>query len=108
MSKVVFILPNGARREIMDLSAANVMEIARHNGVAEILGDCGGSLTCGTCHAFVDPDWVERVAPPSPEELELLEGVAGREPNSRLTCQLALSPELDGIIIRLPEQQLDY
>ena len=108
MTKVVFVSADGARREVDDPSARTIMEAARFNDISGILGDCGGSLTCGTCHGYIDPKWSDLLPPVSGNEADILEGVFDRRAASRLTCQIPLTPDLDGIIVHLPDRQLDY
>ena len=68
--------------------------------------DCGGTLSCATCHVYVDPAWVERLPQPDLTELELMEGVAAeRRPNSRLSCQILLTEALDGLTLEVPARQ---
>jgi 2Fe-2S ferredoxin len=84
----------------------SLMEGAVSNGVRGIDGDCGGSRACATCHVHVDPAWLERVGgPASDEENELLQLAPEVAPDSRLACQIAMRPELDGVVVHLPEAQ---
>jgi 2Fe-2S ferredoxin len=78
------------------------MDCAVNHQVAGIRGQCGGGITCSTCHGYVEPGWLERLRPPVPDEVELLGYVPGRRAASRLTCQIVLSPSLDGIVIHVP------
>ena len=84
----------------------SLMQAAVAAGVHEIAADCGGLLSCATCHVFVDAPWHERLAPPSADELSMLELTAApREHDSRLSCQITLDDELDGLAVRLPARQ---
>lgn len=83
----------------------SVMQVALDNMVPGIVGDCGGSCSCATCHAYVDPEWADRLPSPSEDEKLMLEGVTVLEANSRLSCQVNVTSDLDGIIFRLPESQ---
>jgi 2Fe-2S ferredoxin len=75
-------------------------------GIAGIVAECGGSCTCATCHCYVDEAWADRVPAPQENELAMLDFVAAeRKPNSRLACQIRVTPELDGLVVRLPETQ---
>jgi 2Fe-2S ferredoxin len=75
-------------------------------GVHEIAADCGGLLSCATCHVFVDTPWLERLTPPSVDEVSMLELTATpRQPDSRLSCQLVLDDDFDGLAVRLPARQ---
>lgn len=77
------------------------MSIAVEQGVAGIEGDCGGVCSCGTCHVRVDPQWLEKTGPATDEEREVLDYEEGAESNSRLACQIEISPELDGLVVRV-------
>jgi 2Fe-2S ferredoxin len=79
----------------------SVMQLARAAGLP-VLGECNGSLACATCHVIVDPDWVGKLAPPSDDEEAMLDTVFDLQPTSRLSCQIRLSPALDGIRMSLP------
>ena len=81
------------------------MEVAKANGIPGIDADCGGACACATCHVYVDPEWVNRVGNRSENEIELLEGVEKLNDTSRLSCQLVISDALDGLIVRMPENQ---
>lgn len=75
-------------------------------GIAGIVAECGGSCTCATCHCYVDEAWVERIPAAQENELAMLDFVAAeRQPNSRLACQIRVTPDLDGLVVRLPETQ---
>lgn len=81
------------------------MQCAQQHLVPGILGDCGGCCTCGTCHGYIDFHWMPRVGPPNDDERLLLEGSELAQPNSRLICQIVMTQELDGLVIRLPRMQ---
>ena len=106
MSKVVFIHPDGSREEHDAQDGQSIMRVATNNLVDGIIGECGGDLSCATCHVYVDEAWVGRLPPRSAEEEDMLEAAA-EEPTafSRLSCQIKCSPELDGITVRVPEEQ---
>lgn len=77
----------------------SAMELALQLGVRGIEGQCGGSISCGTCHVHVPPDWQERVGPASQHEIDMLEFEPTFAPNSRLSCQIALTSALDGLTL---------
>lgn len=84
----------------------SVMQAAVAAGVKGIAADCGGMLTCATCHVFVDTAWIDRLVPPDEDERSMLDFTAApREANSRLSCQIALTEALDGLTVRLPATQ---
>jgi 2Fe-2S ferredoxin len=77
-----------------------VMEILRDAGLP-ITADCGGACACATCHIYIDQDWYAKVPPPSDSEVDMLDMAVAVEPNSRLSCQLTCTPELDGIKVTI-------
>lgn len=86
---------------------ASVRDVALAHGVAGIIGECGGQLMCASCHVYVDEAFLELLPARTEEEDEMLESTASeRLPNSRLSCQIRLNAELDGLIVRLPAEQL--
>jgi 2Fe-2S ferredoxin len=104
---VVYVLPGGERREIKADEGSSVMETALGNLVPGILGECGGQMSCATCHVYVDDGFIDRLPPADDMENDLLDGVASeRQPGSRLSCQITMTAELDGITVRVPESQI--
>lgn len=101
MPKVIYIEPDGNRREIDVEAGYTVMEGALNNDVAGILAECGGACACATCHAYVDEAWLERLAPMEDMEDCMLDSAYERRPNSRLTCQIEMTDELDGMVVRI-------
>jgi ferredoxin, 2Fe-2S len=97
--KVTFVQVDGAEKTIDDWSAGkSLMELARDHGVEGIHGDCGGACACATCHVYVDAKWQEIVGPPDEVELATLDMASDvQQSNSRLSCQIAVRPELDGL-----------
>ncbi|MDQ2801504.1 MAG: 2Fe-2S iron-sulfur cluster-binding protein, partial [Pseudomonadota bacterium] len=74
------------------------------NDVPGILAECGGVMSCATCHVYVDPAWLDRLPPPSTDEDDMLDNTAAeRRANSRLSCQIKMAPELDGLRVQVPE-----
>ena len=105
MPTVVFITHSGAVQTVHASPDTSLMQLALDHGVPGILGDCGGCLSCATCHAFVSEPWASRLPPVSDTEAFMLEGVAGAQPNSRLCCQLHATEALDGLTVTLPAEQ---
>jgi 2Fe-2S ferredoxin len=107
MPKVTYIEYGGAEHVIDVPVGENVMRGALYNNVDGIVGECGGALSCATCHCYVDDAWADKVGgPASEEESELLEAAAAEvKPTSRLSCQIEMSDELDGLVVLLPEAQ---
>lgn len=106
MTTVIYIQHNGDQYEAELESGTSVMQGAIDSGIGSIIAECGGSCTCATCHCYVDSGWQERLAPPSNLELQMLECVLEPRKNSRLSCQITVTKELDGLVIHLPESQL--
>ena len=105
MPTVTYIEYDGTTHVVEASPNRNLMQIALDNGVPGILGDCGGSCSCATCHGHVDAAWRAVLPPLSETEAFMLEGVPGRDEASRLCCQIKLTPALDGIVVRLPAEQ---
>jgi len=83
----------------------SVMEGALNNMIDGVVAECGGCCVCCTCHCMIDPEWSKIVGDANDEENELLEMLDVREPTSRLSCQVQVSAEMDGMVVRLPESQ---
>lgn len=99
MTTIVFIERDGTRREVQVPIGHTVMEAAVDNGVRGVLAECGGACACATCHAYIDPAWLPRLRPMAEMEDAMLDTAAERRPTSRLTCQLEVTPELDGLVV---------
>lgn len=106
MPKIRFIEHDGTEHVVEGEVGNSLMQTARDNLVPGIIGDCGGNCSCATCHGYVDRAWLGKLPPQSEEEVMMLDGAMHLEHNSRLTCQLKVTPELDGIVIRLPISQV--
>ena len=101
MPKVIFIERDGNRREVEAPLGLSVLEIAHKNGV-DIEGACEGSLACSTCHVIVDPEWYDLLKEASEDEEDMLDLAFGLTATSRLGCQIIITEELDGLVVRLP------
>jgi 2Fe-2S ferredoxin len=103
---VTLIDASGQSRAVTAPRGRSLMRAATDAGIEAIVAECGGTLTCATCHVFVDPAWVDRLPPPDADERAMLEMTAvPAEPTSRLSCQITLEPALDGLVVRLPATQ---
>ncbi len=100
MPKVTYITPEG-ERVVVEQAEGTLMSAAVENQVSGIDGDCGGVCSCATCHVHVDEAWTDKVGPAGEGEKGLLELEDGVEENSRLGCQVKLTPELDGLVVRV-------
>ena len=97
MPTVLVTLREGAEKQVEGEVDQSVMEAMRDGGIDEIFALCGGVCSCATCHVFVDQDFFDKLPPMSDSENELLESSEQRRPTSRLSCQIALTPKLEGL-----------
>ena len=107
MPKITFVESDGTEHQFDGDVGDKARDIAVQNGVPGIDGDCGGFCGCGTCHVYVPQDWIDKVGRVDPEatEAELLEFAHDPQENSRLSCQILLSDELDGLVLNIPVGQ---
>jgi 2Fe-2S ferredoxin len=105
MPKITFVEYDGETHEVDVDVGATVMEGALQGGVSSIIAQCGGSCSCATCVVHVDDAWAGRLTPPSSEELDQLDMVSGARPTTRLSCQITVTPELDGLKLETPAHQ---
>jgi ferredoxin, 2Fe-2S len=105
MPKITYIEHGGTERTVDAEIGATVMETAIRNSVPGIVAECGGACSCATCHVHVDEAWSAKVGPPSPMEEDMLDFAFDVKPTSRLSCQIKVTEELDGLIVRTPAQQ---
>ena len=107
MTTINFIHPDGRSESVEATDGGSVMLLAVSRGIDEIVAECGGNAMCATCHVYVDDRWIDRLPAMSEAEDALLDGVAAdRKPTSRLSCQLRIGPDLDGLMLRLPDRQV--
>ena len=103
---MTFIMPDGTPKEVEAPLGLSVMEIAQKHDIEQIEGACGGSLACATCHVYVHPDWWKKTLPEgeekSPEEEDMLDLAFDIRKNSRLSCQIMMRDDLDGLVVALP------
>ena len=106
MPAFTLISPDGQSTTLQGQEGHSVMQTTVAQGVKGIVGECGGSAMCATCHVYVDEAWRDKLAPMLATEAEMLECTSSeRRPESRLSCQIKLSAALDGLVLRLPESQ---
>ncbi len=105
MPKVTYLEFDGTEHSVDVRKGLSVMEGAVKNNVPGIDADCGGACACATCHVYVDEAWREKTGTASAMEESMLDFAQNVEPNSRLSCQIRLTDDLDGLIVRLPEEQ---
>ena len=105
MAKITYIDHDGTERVVEAQNGETVMEAAIKNSIPGIDADCGGACACATCHVYVDEAWTDKTGEKSGVEESMLDFATDVQPNSRLSCQIRVSAELDGLIVRMPEYQ---
>jgi len=105
MAKITYVEHNGTEHAIDVKNGLSVMEGAVKNNIPGIDADCGGACACATCHVYVDQDWLAKTGDRSAMEESMLDFAEGVEENSRLSCQIKVSDELDGLRVTMPESQ---
>ena len=105
MPKITYITADGSRTEVDAPNGSTVMENAIKNMVPGIEAECGGACACATCHVYVDEAWAAKTGSPDPMEEDMLDFAYDVQPTSRLSCQIKVSDELDGLVVRIPERQ---
>jgi len=106
MPRITYIEYDGTAHEVEVATGMSVMQGAQEHSVPGIVAECGGTCSCATCHIYVDEAWVMKTGQPDVMEEGMLDCVWDRRGNSRLGCQIEISDELDGLIVRLPEMQI--
>jgi 2Fe-2S ferredoxin len=104
-AKITYIDSAGSARTVDAEVGATVMETALKHGVPGIEAECGGACACATCHVYVDEAWREKTGEPSPMEEDMLDFGYDVRPNSRLSCQIKVTEDLDGLVVSVPERQ---
>lgn len=105
MPKINFIQPDGKHHSVEADAGETIMHAALKEDVRGILADCGGALSCATCHIYVAPKWMDRLPPPDQTELDMIECAMEPRENSRLSCQISVTDELDGLVVHVPKAQ---
>ncbi len=105
MAHITYIESNGTRHEAEGETGSTVMETAIMHGVPGIVAECGGACTCATCHVYVDEAWTDVVGGPSMMEEDMLDFAYDVRPTSRLSCQIKVRDEIDGLVVRVPSRQ---
>lgn len=107
MTTIEFITAEGTSRTVDATDGDTLMQTALSNNIEEIVGECGGSMMCSTCHCYIDAEWIPETGERSEEELDMLgfavSDVTGR---SRLSCQVTITPSMNGMKVYLPESQI--
>lgn len=105
MAKITFVQTDGSRREVDADPGITVMEAAKQNDIAGIEAECGGACACATCHVYIDAAWQEKVGKPGDMEEDMLDFAFDVRDESRLACQIKVTPELDGLVVSVPAKQ---
>ena len=105
MAKITYIEHNGTNHTVDVQNGLTVMEGAVQNDIPGIDADCGGSMACATCHVYVKEDWFNRLPKKEDGEEDMLDMAFEPKPNSRLSCQIIVSDDLDGLVVDMPEKQ---
>ncbi|MCA0257822.1 MAG: (2Fe-2S)-binding protein [Proteobacteria bacterium] len=105
MTKLTIVAFDGQRYDLEAADGSTVMENAVRNSVPGIEAECGGACACATCHVYVDDAWTAKVGEPEPMEEDMLDFAFDVRPTSRLSCQIKMSADLDGLVVHLPERQ---
>ena len=106
MATITYITPDGARHDVEVDNGYSVMEGAVDNNIAGIVAECGGACACATCHSYVDEAWLDRLPAMDDMEDSMLDAAFERRDNSRLTCQIEVSDDLDGLVVQVADN--DY
>ncbi|PCH46545.1 MAG: 2Fe-2S ferredoxin [Hyphomicrobiales bacterium] len=105
MAKLTYLTNDGSKFEVDAANGSTVMENAVKNSVPGVEAECGGACACATCHVYVDEAWMEKTGSPEAMEEDMLDFAFDVQPNSRLSCQIKVTDDLDGLIVKIPERQ---
>lgn len=105
MPNIVFVEFDGKEHSVEAKLGDSIMQSATSHMIPGILADCGGNCACATCHVYIEEHWASKIPPPSKEEKEMIECALHVTAQSRLSCQVRVTPELAGLVVKLPESQ---
>lgn len=105
MPVIRYILHDGSEHEVHAESGLSVMQAAVDNMIDGIVGECGGTCSCGTCHCYVETDWADKIGNANNLEQDMIQFLDEADTNSRLSCQITITDELDGLVVKLPKSQ---
>ena len=106
MAKITYVEHNGKTHTVEVSSGLSVMEGAIQNNIPGIDADCGGSMACATCHVYVKEEWFNKLPSKEDGEEDMLDMAFEPKKNSRLSCQLIVTDQLEGLVVNLPEKQI--
>lgn len=105
MAKITFVQPDGSAQTVEAEVGLTVMEAAKINTITGVDAECGGACACATCHVYIDDAWRAKVGKPAVMEEDMLDFAFDVQETSRLACQIKITPELDGLQVRVPAKQ---
>ena len=106
MPKITYVQFNG-EQSVLDIAAGlSLMQGAVNNNIQGVIAECGGACSCATCHVYVDAAWVNKLEKKGETEESMLDAVCDLQSNSRLSCQIKVTEELDGLVVRMPAKQV--
>lgn len=105
MIQVTFVDATGVARSVEAATGSTLMETAIRNGIPGIDAECGGACACATCHVYVEDTWREKTGEAQPMEEDMLDFASDVRPSSRLSCQIRIRPELEGLVVHTPKRQ---
>ena len=105
MGRVTYLTSNGESYTAEAKAGISIMQLATSNGIPGIEAECGGVLSCATCHVYVDGNWLDKLAPPVQAELDMLAFAETPNETIRLGCQIPYHDALDGMVVRIPDAQ---
>ena len=105
MPQITFRLPSGTNKTVTASSGASLMEEAKNADIPGMVAECGGTLSCATCHVYIADEWIDKVPAAGADELDLLDVVPDPRVGSRLSCQIQITEMLDGLLVDMPEAQ---
>jgi len=107
MTKITFIEYNGTEHQIEAENGLMLMKVAREKAIPTIRGECGGICDCGSCHVYVEAPWEQKLDPANDLEQMMIGSLTfTKKDNSRLSCRITVNPDLDGLVLRLPNPDL--
>ena len=105
MPQITFLLHDGADIAVAAEPGKSLMQVAMDNMIEGIIAECGGCMSCATCHVHIDPGWTERVGSPSADEAQMLELAVDPDQTSRLSCRVTVDADWEGLVVRVPAAQ---
>lgn len=105
MTNIIFETADGSMQTVDAVDGTTIMQTAVDNGIEAIVAECGGACSCATCHCYIEESFLTKLSATGEIEQALIDYAVNPQPNSRLSCQILVSPDLEGMIVRLPESQ---